>query len=250
MHKRRIVSIVLVTVLLSMGLLGVFAPGAAATDPLTHKVKWGQTLSWIAWLYDVSIKELMEANSLKSANYIYPGQELTIPGVAQDRYAEHVVKPGESLLTIAARYGVSVWDIAAHNGIFNINVVAVGQKLVIPGVSPSASAGRTTLPDIREAIIIDSPASDDATSNPVIVTGWGSGFENTLAVDVLDEMGAVIGQGYVMVDAEFGETGPFTGTITFTPPAAEQMGRVSVYSISPRDGAIEHLSSVTVKLQP
>jgi hypothetical protein len=84
----------------------------------------------------------------------------------------------------------------------------------------------------------------------VTVTGWGSGFENNLAVDVLDQSGSVIGQGNVMVDAEFGQVGPFTGTVTFTPPDSTQLGRVAVYTISPRDGAIEHLASVTVNLKP
>lgn len=263
MRKRRILSVLLVSMVLSMALLGVFTPSTGAAEPLKHTVKWGQTLSWIAWLYGVSVKELMAANNLTNANYIYQGQELVIPGHEKQEYVEHVVQPGESLLTIAARYGVSVWDIAAHNGIFNINLVVVGQRLVIPGAKEQPTTAKATtqptegaaelpgeMPEVQEAIIIASPKQNEAVSSPVIVTGWGSGFENTLAVDILDETGSVIGQGYVMVDAEFGQTGPFTGTISFTPPAAEQSGRVSVYSISPRDGAIDHLSSVTVKLQP
>jgi len=260
MRRCRILSFAVVVVLLSIALLGAFAPGALAAEPLTHTVTWGQTLSWIAWLYGVSVKDLVEANDLSNANYIYPGQKLVIPGRVQQQYTEHIVQAGESLLSIAARYGVGVWDIAMHNAIANINLVVIGQKLIIPGVAaeepgeepaePAEPTEPPTMPVVQEAIIIEAPTLNAAVSSPVSVTGWGSGFENNLAVDILNEMGAVIGQGYVMVDAEFGQMGPFRGTISFTPPAAEQYGRVSVYSVSPRDGAIEHLASVTVKLQP
>lgn len=44
----------------------------------------------------------------------------------------HRVQRGETLSKIAARYGVSVWAIASANGIKNINVIYVGQLLVIP----------------------------------------------------------------------------------------------------------------------
>lgn len=44
----------------------------------------------------------------------------------------HVVAPGETLTSIAARYGVSVHALAAANGITDLNAIYVGQKLVIP----------------------------------------------------------------------------------------------------------------------
>jgi predicted RNase H-like nuclease (RuvC/YqgF family) len=44
----------------------------------------------------------------------------------------HTVERGETLASIAAKYGVTVADIVAANGISNPNVIAVGQELVIP----------------------------------------------------------------------------------------------------------------------
>lgn len=44
----------------------------------------------------------------------------------------HIVQPGETLGSIALRYGVSMWDIAQANGIANPNYIYVGQRLVIP----------------------------------------------------------------------------------------------------------------------
>ncbi|MBC7236542.1 MAG: LysM peptidoglycan-binding domain-containing protein [Chloroflexi bacterium] len=255
MRKKRILYMALAICLLAAMLIGPAAASAAAeTEFLTHKVKYGETLWWIAWRYGVKIQEIVDANGLKNRNVIYPGQVLTIPKEKVD-YFEYVVESGDTLLELAHRFGVKVWDIARLNGIWNTNLIFVGDKLLIPGGGEGAeptdggqpSAGAPTQ---QEAIIISSPAMGEAVSTPVTVTGWGSGFENNLAVDVLDATGAVIGQGYVIVDAEVGQYGPYTGTVAFTPPASAQMGRISVYSISPRDGAIEHLASVTVNLQP
>jgi hypothetical protein len=156
------------------------------------------------------------------------------------------------LLSIAAYYHVNYWDIARLNGIWNVNLIFVGQKLRIPVAADATPTPTPTsesgAPTVQEAIIITAPAADAEITSPVTVTGWGSAFENTLAVDILDAEGNVIGQGYVTIDADAGAVGPFTGTVEFTAPTEAGQGRVSVYGISARDGAIEHLNSVTVNL--
>lgn len=48
------------------------------------------------------------------------------------RGGTHTVERGETLASIAAKYGVTVADIVAANGISNPNLIAVGQELVIP----------------------------------------------------------------------------------------------------------------------
>lgn len=45
----------------------------------------------------------------------------------------YVVRPGDTLFSIAMRYGVSSWSLAQSNGIWNPNFIYVGQTLVIPG---------------------------------------------------------------------------------------------------------------------
>jgi LysM repeat protein len=232
-------------------MVGASTWGALAEEPLYHTVSWGETLSSIARLYGVTVQAIVDANQLKSPNTIYVGQKLLIP-VPAEQYVVHIVAQGESLLSIAAKYGVTVWDIAKRNGLWNINLIYVGQRLLIPGggTGPTPTP-QPTPPQTSEAIIISSPAANSDVRNPITVTGWGSAFENSLAVDVLDASGITIAQGQATVDAEFGQYGPFTGTITLTVAiTATQPGRVQVYSISPRDGAIEHLASVTVNLQP
>ncbi|MBC8170245.1 MAG: LysM peptidoglycan-binding domain-containing protein [Anaerolineae bacterium] len=59
----------------------------------------------------------------------------TIPVSAQNR--QHVVRPGETLATIAAFYGTTWQQIAAVNGIVNPNLIYAGYPLIIPPAQPA-----------------------------------------------------------------------------------------------------------------
>ncbi len=255
--------------------LGGAAVTVRAEEPTTHTVRWGETLSSIAYRYHVTLRGLVEANNLRSANVIYAGQRLIIP--EESPVTLHVVRPGDSLLTIAREYGVSIWAIAKRNNIYNVNLVFVGQSLAIPlpeeaaptptappaaratptpAAEPAtAAAGPATaaVPQAgaaQEAIVIASPKQGTTASSPLTVTGWAAAAENTLALDILDEKGVRVGQGFAIIDAEMGEFGPFEGTVAFNGLSKAQEGLLQVYSVSPSSGAIEHLSSVTVRLRP
>ena len=54
----------------------------------------------------------------------------------------HVVKRGDTLVSIALQYGLDYRDLAAWNNITNVNVISVGQVLVLapPGGSPPTAA--------------------------------------------------------------------------------------------------------------
>jgi LysM repeat protein len=45
----------------------------------------------------------------------------------------YVVRPGDTLFSIAARFGVSSWSLARANGVWDPNFIFVGQTLIIPG---------------------------------------------------------------------------------------------------------------------
>ena len=57
---------------------------------------------------------------------------MSAAGQAQDETITYVVKPGDMLRDIAARYGVSMGAIVRANGLTNPDVIYPGQKLVIP----------------------------------------------------------------------------------------------------------------------
>ncbi|NLV73414.1 MAG: LysM peptidoglycan-binding domain-containing protein [Chloroflexi bacterium] len=234
----------------------------------THTVTSGQTLSYIASLYRISLSQLRQANGLRS-DMIVTGQTLEIPLSAP--LVAYRIGVGDTLSSVARRYGVSVWQIQAVNGMGTSTIVYHGQTLylppsVVPTPAPSASPIPTqppatrvptrsftatpAKPVVQEAIVITSPVLNSRVKSPLVVTGWGSGYENRLSVKVLDEDGKSLGGGSVTVDAPFGQYGIFSGTITFRAPTKAEVLRVQVYSTSPRDGAIEHLNSVLVKYQP
>lgn len=53
---------------------------------------------------------------------------------AQDGYPIYIVQSGDSLNTIAARFGVDPDEIQAANNLADANTLAIGQQLVIPGL--------------------------------------------------------------------------------------------------------------------
>lgn len=115
-----------------------------------HVVEMGENLFRIALRYDTSVNAIMLANGLTSANLIYPGQVLAIPGAiastgqapsVQGGGLSHTVAPGENLFRISRGYGVSMRTIMEANGITDPDLVYAGQVLTIPasGGAPVAA---------------------------------------------------------------------------------------------------------------
>lgn len=64
----------------------------------------------------------------------------TQPAAAQEAAGTvYVVQAGDTLSGIARRYGVTVADLAAANGLLNPNLIYVGQRIAIPAASAAAA---------------------------------------------------------------------------------------------------------------
>jgi LysM repeat protein len=176
---------------------------------------------------------------------------------ALDGVALHVVRSGETLGMIARRFGVEMRQLAAYNGIANLDRIYVGQALRIPSKAQSTALPLRPTPAAPtpavcpcEEIAIINPGRGVTVTNPALVSGFASSpFEQTVVVAVLDGSGGRIGLASGIVSGAYGKRGPFSVTVPFTVPANSQPGRIQVFTESPRDGATEHLSSVTVMLQ-
>ena len=119
-------------VLTTLVLVGMLSFGAAAI----HVVQRGDTLSRIAAANRTTVGALVQANGLRDPDHIVTGQRLTVPdgapapvpaaasapAPAAGRPAAHVVAAGETVLSIARRYGIDPAVLVAANGI-------VGEKL-------------------------------------------------------------------------------------------------------------------------
>ena len=103
-------------------------PGAATTF---HRVRAGETLSAIARQYGVSVSALQQQNDIPRPELLRAGTRLQVAG-ARRRATHHVIRSGQTLESIARRYGLSVKAIASTNNIPDANRVRVGQRLRLP----------------------------------------------------------------------------------------------------------------------
>ncbi|MGD8791720.1 MAG: LysM peptidoglycan-binding domain-containing protein [Anaerolineae bacterium] len=106
-----------------------------------YVVRWGDTLSGIAYRHGVSLYALMQANGIHNPHCIYAGQKLVIPGWSGGGGGGHghgkggswyTVRWGDTLAGIARYYGVNMWTIASANNLANPNCIYAGQRLYIP----------------------------------------------------------------------------------------------------------------------
>ena len=106
---------------------------APAVKTGTYTVKAGDTLSGIAAKFGTSWQELQRINGLANANLIFPGQVLTLPGGGKPapQKRTYVVRAGDTLSGIAARYGTSWQALAQKNNIANANLIFPGQVIRI-----------------------------------------------------------------------------------------------------------------------
>ncbi len=108
----------------------------------THTVRYGEVLSGIAVSHNVSLSALISANDISNSSQIRVGQVLSVPGAGTTGGSaplNHVVQRGESLASIAAKYGVSVSSVASANGMSTTSTVFETTRLRISPPPPSFS---------------------------------------------------------------------------------------------------------------
>lgn len=107
-----------------------------------YTVRFGDTLSGIAAQHGTTVAVLVQLNGISNPDIIYPGQVIALPGGGNNSSGiVHVVQSGETLSSIAARYGTTYQAIAVDNGISNPNLIYAGQALAIN--KPSGGSAKT-----------------------------------------------------------------------------------------------------------
>jgi LysM repeat protein len=111
----------------------------ATPTPIIYTVVSGDNVNRIAARYGISVRDLMAANGMTS-DLLQVDQKLVIPaaGSAGDSGVAptptpvvYIVKRGDTVNLIAARYGVSVQDLMAYNSMKS-DLIQIDQKLTIP----------------------------------------------------------------------------------------------------------------------
>jgi len=101
-----------------------------------YRVVPGDTLAKIAEQYGVTPEEIARWNKLEGKDPL-PGLLLDVylpmaEDTAETAFEEYRVGPGDTLHSIAMRYGVTVPDLLKHNKIPNPNILVEGQRIKIP----------------------------------------------------------------------------------------------------------------------
>jgi peptidoglycan LD-endopeptidase LytH len=142
--------------LLALVLAGAF--GLQSTS--SHTVRTGETLSGIASDHGTSISALVQSNGIADPNLIIAGQDLVIPGgsagaggadTATGSSGSHVVAPGDTILGIALRHGISADHLVGANGLVDGWIYA-GQRLTL---GPVRSAGPPITCPVPDATFVN-----------------------------------------------------------------------------------------------
>lgn len=111
------------------------APSQPSNSGTTYTVKSGDTLSSIAAKFGTNYQKIAADNGIANPNIIYPGQVLKINGGGSTQTNNtgrtYIVKSGDTLSGIAAKFGTNYQKIARDNNIANPNIIYPGQKLII-----------------------------------------------------------------------------------------------------------------------
>ena len=148
----------------------VVSTSSTTTAGLTfvYSVVAGDTLAKIATRFNTTPEAIVKLNSLTNPDALALGQQLKIPGKAPAAGAgttsaggtgttgassgtsgassatgSYVVQAGDTLGKIAARYNTSVDALKRLNGLTNPDVLAIGQKLIVPAASGASAGGAT-----------------------------------------------------------------------------------------------------------
>jgi LysM repeat protein len=124
-----------------------------ATGPFEYTVAEGDTCWDLAAKYKVGVDVLLALNNFGNACPIKPGQKIFIPvegqtlptdtplptNLAKGVKQEYIVKSGDTLASIANRFGTTVDAIMKENNLKDANVIKFGDKLTITANTVTAT---------------------------------------------------------------------------------------------------------------
>ncbi|MFN8009489.1 MAG: LysM peptidoglycan-binding domain-containing protein [Terriglobia bacterium] len=115
-----------------------------------HRVEEGETLSLLARRYHTTASAISQANGLSSDEKIQPGDKLIIPVtagregrervVAQGSRVRYTVKRGDTLISIARNFDVSVSELRRWNHLSTKSTVRPGRVLILQTSAASIAA--------------------------------------------------------------------------------------------------------------
>lgn len=141
-----------------------------ARQPATesYTVKAGESLIGLAARFGMEPDELAKLNNTSAARMLQVGESLTIPAQTDNSSAksdskpnrtrapetdDYVVKKGESLKSLAERFGISVDELAKLNDIPAQAKIRAGDSMKVPVQADSAKISRNRAPDTDDYVV-------------------------------------------------------------------------------------------------
>ena len=148
------------------------APTPTVQEGGRYTIAKGDTISRVAARFGVPVDAVLTANGLSWSSIIYPGQTIAIPAAPAPAAPEpaagpavelvsavapaapsapaappaatstYVIQSGDTISSIAARFGVSAQAVLAANGLTASSIIYPGGKLTIP--APGAAGGASS----------------------------------------------------------------------------------------------------------
>ncbi len=199
-----------------------------------YVVRPGDTLSGIANMFDVSVSTILWANDLPRASSIKIGQVLTILPVTGVKYT---VKKGDTLASIAKKYGGDTGEIASFNGLEE-GTLAVGTEIIIPDGEVPAPVSSPRVTATSYATSIGTPSQIGYYLRPIAGGTRSQGVHGYNGIDLAAPAGTPIfasAEGDVIVAKETGWNGGYGAYVVVQHPNGSQ----TLYS---------HASSVIVSV--
>lgn len=112
---------------------GLCQGGTVRNSAEYYNVKKNDTLGDIAKKLGITIEQIVGLNDIDNPNLIYPGQKLKV--LEKEKACEiYTVRRNDTLSKIAKKYESSIKEIAELNKLEDIDMIYIGQELIVPKV--------------------------------------------------------------------------------------------------------------------
>jgi LysM repeat protein len=270
---KRLLPVLLAVVLLA-GILAVPASAASPSPTVSYTVHPGDTLAKIGRQFCTPWQEIYYLNQAvigPNPNVLVPGTVLQVPNHCGGPHPScpvydhgptlhargtvygniYTVAFGDTSYSVSKRFGLTVDQLAAANGLANPNYIYGGQRLVIPGLGSCPAPPPP--PPHNPFITITAPAPGTLLPPTFTVSGTGGGlFEGSLVVQAKNNAGQVLAQQPATLQgANVGAGGQGTYSVQLTVHVSQNTaGTIVAYATSPKDGSIVANASVPVTFKP
>jgi N-acetylmuramoyl-L-alanine amidase len=171
-----------------VGALALALGSIASASADSYEIQAGDTLFSIANRHGLSVEMLAQMNGIQNPHLIYAGQRIslaaaggqTTPNSTAPVSDTYTIQPGDTLWSIASRFGISVAQLVEANRdrVPNQHMIFAGQQLVIPG--GAGSGGNVATPQQPSQPAPNHSAASGNVENVLHQTAMAYGLDPAL----------------------------------------------------------------------